>query len=198
MNRTGHIEIRRGLPESQRQRAAELYWQAFRQKFIPIIRSDEKGLAILAEGFDPEMAIVALGEGRLIGLAGLQYGGRQFNDLKLKSFVSQFGWLSGPLKLLLFALFLRTQQDGELLMDGIVVDRAARGRGVGTKLLESVVDVAADLGFSSVRLDVVDTNPGARRLYERMGFQATKTKHLPFLRNLMGFSAATTMIRRIG
>jgi ribosomal protein S18 acetylase RimI-like enzyme len=73
-----------------------------------------------------------------------------------------------------------------------------RGKGIGTRLLESVFDFARTEGFSSVRLDVVDTNPGARRLYERMGFVPVKTGHYPYLRRVMGFSAGTTMIREIG
>lgn len=52
-------------------------------------------------------------------------------------------------------------------------------------------------GFSTVRLDVADTNPGARRLYERMGFAPTHTQKYPFLRNIVGFSAGTTMIKQI-
>lgn len=47
-----------------------------------------------------------------------------------------------------------------------------RGRGHGTDMLEALVG----FGFASLRLeriwlDVYDFNPGARRVYERVGFQ---------------------------
>ncbi|HYX93159.1 MAG TPA: GNAT family N-acetyltransferase [Myxococcaceae bacterium] len=42
-------------------------------------------------------------------------------------------------------------------------------RGVGTKLMNQVLEVARARGVA-VRLQVLRTNPGARRLYERLGF----------------------------
>ena len=69
----------------------------------------------------------------------------------------------------------------------------ARGGGVGTKLLEELKLFAAREGFRTIRLDVINTNDGARRLYERLGFIPTKTSHFRYLRWLLGFSAATTL-----
>jgi ribosomal protein S18 acetylase RimI-like enzyme len=66
--------------------------------------------------------------------------------------------------------------------------------GVGTKLLDAIVEVAQARGYRQVRLDVVDTNPRARQLYERRGFVAVETKSYPWLRHLLGFSASTTML----
>jgi ribosomal protein S18 acetylase RimI-like enzyme len=78
-------------------------------------------------------------------------------------------------------------------MDGIAVDAAARGQGLGTALLTALKTRAAALGKATIRLDVIDTNPRARALYEREGFVAGQTEHLGPLRALFGFSAATTM-----
>lgn len=47
----------------------------------------------------------------------------------------------------------------------MAVDAAARSRGIGTRLLDASCDHARDLGETSVRLDVIDTNPLARALY---------------------------------
>ena len=78
-------------------------------------------------------------------------------------------------------------------MDGIAVDQDYRGRGIGSQLLRRIIDYARDNGFESVRLDVIDTNPGARRLYERVGFIAVREDKFPYLRWLLGFGGATTM-----
>ena len=96
----------------------------------------------------------------------------------------------------LFHLFWRRHRPDELLMDGIAVHAEMRGQGIGTRLLEAVLDFARSHGYNSVRLDVVDTNPGARRLYERMGFVVVRTREYPYLRSL-GFSAVTTMVKRL-
>lgn len=82
-------------------------------------------------------------------------------------------------------------------MDGIAVDPAGRGRGVGSLLLTEIAAVAAEHGCSRVRLDVIDVNPRARALYERHGFDAVRTEQTPYLKGLMGFGAVTTMHRPV-
>lgn len=62
--------------------------------------------------------------------------------------------------------------EGELpLLKNLAVDAAARGRGVGGRLMEAVEDLARPRGriACAVGLD----NPRARRLYERRGYRGT-------------------------
>jgi ribosomal protein S18 acetylase RimI-like enzyme len=51
----------------------------------------------------------------------------------------------------------------------IAVEQAARGRGIGTALLEALIRHATADGYSAVSLSVEEDNP-AVRLYERAGF----------------------------
>ncbi|MBI5565100.1 MAG: GNAT family N-acetyltransferase [Chloroflexi bacterium] len=197
MNAAAAIHIQSGLPAQYRQPAAELYFEAFHQKLGPVLKSRGHALSLLEKSFTPELAIVALAADQLAGIAGLQYGGRHFAQLTAALFRAEFGWLDGLWRCGVFAVFNRPQRAGELLMDGLVVHPAQRGRGVGTLLLNAVFDFAGANGFTSVRLDVVDTNPNARRLYERLGFVPTKTQQVPYLKSLAGFSASTTMIKSV-
>lgn len=64
-------------------------------------------------------------------------------------------------------------QDRVAELIGMWVAPAARGRSVGALLVQAVLDRAAAAGHDRVRLDVVDGNGPARRLYERMGFVPT-------------------------
>ena len=82
-------------------------------------------------------------------------------------------------------------------MDGIFVEPAARGRGVGTLLLQAIANEAAQRGYAEVRLDVIDTNDRARALYERRGFRPVKTNSTGLLRHVFGFRSATTMVLRV-
>jgi len=197
MQTTGQVVIRFGLPEHCRRQAAELYYEAFRQKFEPIMSSQQHGVAILESAFDSERAIVALGQARLAGVAGLHYGGHEFVNVRASAFAHEFGWLSGLLRFALLAVFSQRESEGELLLDDIAVHSSMRGKGIGTRLLQAVFDFAQANGFGSIRLEVVDTNPGARRLYERLGFVPAQTRKYPYLRRLMSFAAATTMIKKI-
>lgn len=53
---------------------------------------------------------------------------------------------------------------------GIAVTGHARGRGIGTRLMDELLRVAERSGQSAVSLSVVPENP-ALRLYERFGFR---------------------------
>lgn len=63
--------------------------------------------------------------------------------------------------------------DGSVELVSMWVDPARRGHGVGEALVKNVVDWAAASGFDTVNLWVVRDNDGARRLYERCGFNPT-------------------------
>lgn len=55
-------------------------------------------------------------------------------------------------------------------INGLAVDPAAQGKGVGRALVDAAVAEAGRRGATKVALRVLSENPGARRLYERCGF----------------------------
>jgi GNAT superfamily N-acetyltransferase len=190
------IEIK-PLPEGYRRQAAELCYEAFRAKFEPLLKSQEHGVAILERDLEPGLVIAAWAEGRLVGMAGLEYAGQYFFDPRWRSFAQEFGWLGGLLRLALFLPFAHHHSEGDLTLGALAVAAQVRGQGVGTQLMEAVFDWACERGFRSVSLEVVDTNPQARRLYERLGFVARRTQRLPSFFNRLGFSAVTLMVKEI-
>lgn len=54
-------------------------------------------------------------------------------------------------------------------VDVLYVRPEARARGIGTELMRAAVEHAAPDGV--LELEVLESNPGARRLYERLGFR---------------------------
>jgi GNAT superfamily N-acetyltransferase len=191
------VTVRLGLPAEFVRRAAEVTYDAFREKYDPLMGDREHTVAVLTKDFDRQRAIVALYRGEFAGLAGFYFRKRHFHRLRLRTFVEVYGWPVGVCRYLLSSIYQRPQRAGELLMDGIVVRGDLRGKRIGTRLLEGIFAFARRHGFRTVRLDVVDTNPDARRLYERMGFVATASWKLACLRRLIGFSGATTMVKTL-
>ncbi|MFV0128018.1 GNAT family N-acetyltransferase [Streptomyces sp. HMX112] len=194
----GPVSIRRGIPTGAERRAAELYWEAFGRKLGPALNPPDKAVPFIAAHLNTDRAVCALLDGQLVGLAGYQLGGRALTGGSATSVLRAYGHLRGLHRLLLLALFERHPAPGQLVMDGIAVDPDVRGRGIGSLLIEEVAVVAAEQGCREIRLDVIDTNPRARALYERRGFTAGRTERTPFLRGLLGFGAVTTMRRTVG
>lgn len=62
---------------------------------------------------------------------------------------------------------------GECHIEWLAVSPAARGMGLGTRLLNWACELAVDRGCNTITLAVMNGNP-ARRLYERQGFLAVE------------------------
>lgn len=188
------ITFQQGFPDELRLDAAELYDAAFGAKLSIAIPNKDSRLAVLREAFNPSSCFVAMSGGELVGIAGFKTttgsltGGMMFGEL-----LAQLGLMKALRASLILALFERKLTKGELLMDGISVSPKMRGSGIGSSLLRQLIEYARIGGYRTLRLDVIDTNPSARRLYERLGFVATNTAKLGYLRWLLGFGAATTM-----
>ena len=59
----------------------------------------------------------------------------------------------------------------ESRIEDVVVDGAARGRGIGEALIRECIEVARRRGASIVELQTARVRLAANRLYERMGFE---------------------------
>lgn len=192
------VEIKKGWNDSHKQSLAILYEEAFGQKFQRAISSKEKRVSVLAQCFVPSYSFVALINDRPVGIAGFSDGkGSLTGGMGADGLIKELGLIRGLWSCVVFSLFERKPADGELVMDGIVVDGNARGQGVGSMLLDQIVRYADEEGYSSVRLDVIDSNPRAKKLYESKGFVESQTDSFPYLQWLIGFSGSTTMIKTL-
>ncbi len=193
------IRVQRGFPDEYRPKAAELYDAAFGAKLSAAMPDPVSRKAVLEEGLNPRFSLAALSGGEMVGIAGFRTesgsltGGISYGLLR-----ARLGFLGAIRAVPLLVLLERKQTPGELLMDGIGVSPRMRGRGIGTRLLRGLLEYAAEEGYLSVRLDVIDTNRGARRLYERVGFVPVRVQRFGYLKRLLGFGAATRMEYRLG
>ena len=108
-----------------------MYEEAFRQKFLPVVKSQEKMIEILEESIKPEYAVVALEGERLVGLAGFHHGKSYFTGGgNAYGLIKRLGLFRGLWAIFVFGiLYERKAGPGELLMDGIVVDPSMRSKG---------------------------------------------------------------------
>ena len=186
-----------GFVPHHRRAAAELYWDAFGRKLEHAIGPRSRGVPLIERTLEPSRAVTAFQGDILVGVAGFHLEGQSLTAITVRDIIGEFGLLSSMRRIAWAALLERQPKPHELLMDGIVVRADRRGHGIGTRLLMRMFDLALEHGKSVVRLDVVDTNPAARKLYEKVGFREVKTEKVPFLRKAMGVSAVTTMERAV-
>jgi len=193
----GAVRILGYLPDGQEQAAARLYWQAFGTKLGKLMGPEPRALAFFAETISHDRMLAALDEdGGLLGIAAYQISGRGFSGGGFMALWRHYG-LGALWRVLPLAMLERTAPADTLQMDGICVAPTARGQGVGTSLFSALFAFASKQGLARITLDVIDTNPRARALYERLGFQAVSKEGTGPLRLLLGFNSATKMVRQL-
>ena len=190
--------ISKGFNAHDRDTIAALYWEAFGEKLGRVMGPRDAALGFFQTVPDPTHAICAHDtNGTLLGVAGFKtytgaLVGGGFADMR-----RVYGMFGSVWRIMVLAMLERDTDNERFLMDGIFVTSLARGRGVGTALLDAIAQEARERGYNQARLDVIDTNPRARALYERRGFVACEEQHLGPLRHVFGFTSATTMVRQL-
>ena len=67
---------------------------------------------------------------------------------------------------------------GDLYIAEIAIDHSLRGKGLGQKVLNDVVCYARDKNLNRVILDADFRNDGAKKLYEKLGFEVFNKKRI--------------------
>lgn len=191
------ITITQGFTPDERARGGALYWEAFGRKLRPAFRSPQVGEAIVRAALRPDHFLVARRDGQVLGVRGFYGEGAGAVDLRWSQVRQSLSVMAALRASLVLAPLARTDRSEALVLDGICVDSAGRGRGIGTLLLQAAADHAREIGARAVRLSVVDTNPRARALYERRGFTPVDSGKLGALAGIYGFDGYTTLERPV-
>lgn len=69
---------------------------------------------------------------------------------------------------------LKKLDENTVELKAMYLDRSYRGKGLGRRLMNKIVDEAKWLGYKSIVLDSMSQYKDALRLYERTGFQNTE------------------------
>ncbi|MNW44917.1 Acetyltransferase (GNAT) family protein [compost metagenome] len=194
-----NIIITNKIKEEQKHEVAKLYFQAFLKKFIylwVLTCNEEKATIVLRRSIQYEKGLYAINNNKLVGFVGLEKGDGYFAPLTFSSFSEAFGFIGATWRFTaygIYRLFHGGMKKDVVHIDPIVVSSEARGLGIGTKLLDAVFEYSKRLNKNRVVLEVVDTNPKAKKLYERMGFQVVNEENISFLTQRAGFKYIINM-----
>ncbi len=199
-----HVEITHVLPSSDALTdVIDLFIEAFEPKLIHLdFLSSRMELIrrVLSESIHPDYGFYAVSKGRVVGFLALEDGKNGgFFEIGLRQMSTHFGFFGGLWRYVVQQLshgYMR-HPDTVIRIECIAVWADVRGSGIGSRLLEAAHDHARSLGRQAVDLEVIDTNPGARALYERMGYTVQWTKRYGSLTRAAGFESMHKMEKKL-
>ena len=110
---------------------------------------------------------VAVEDEKIVGIL-VYYNGKQAIEMD----ANLVNWLAA--KNASNIIIDKEAHEDEYYVDTICVDPDARGKGIGTLLLQFAIDQTKERGFSKLSLNVETKKEQAIRLYERTGFVITE------------------------
>ncbi|MDO5444809.1 MAG: GNAT family N-acetyltransferase [Eubacteriales bacterium] len=69
-------------------------------------------------------------------------------------------------------------RDNILVPHALAVKADAQGNGIGKRVVQDIIDIAKNENKKTIRLDILDGNIAAERLYTGMGFQYVQSKNM--------------------
>lgn len=189
------------LPPEHVPAAARILYAAFARKIhkLELMTDDrDRVLRLLEAGLNPAHCLAAVDGEQLLGLITLKHGQAVGFDYPPAALRRAFGPIGALPRLFTRQVlhWINNPPADALQVDMLAVAPQARGRGVGTALLQEAFDLAAQMGCDRVMLEVVDTNPRAKALYERLGFRVTHFTRTGLLTRAGGFTGAFEMTYR--
>ncbi|WP_045387598.1 N-acetyltransferase [Falsirhodobacter sp. alg1] len=192
-----NLRIEQGLAPEFRDQAAHLYWQAFGPKLGRVMGPDDRARSFISGALQADHTLSAVEGGRLVGLCGFKTARGAFVGANAAAMRSAYGRFGATWRRYALGLLVQDTDNQRFLIDGLCVVPDRRGQGIGTALINAICAEAVTRRYSAIRLDVVDKNEGARRLYERNGFAAIHRHPAGATAALFGFDSTVTMVRQL-
>lgn len=193
MEKIDDIKITNSATKNQIDQAIEIFYLAFKKKLRALIKSKEKTIAIYKKSINYDRVLYALKDEKVVGIVGLHYDNKNFAKIRYEEVRKHFNFFSGYFIYLFYKIATPKIKDDVLRIDSIAVGEDFRGRGVGSMLIDEVLKFAKKKKFKEVILEVVDTNPRAKKLYENIGFKEKKLIKYCFLTKPAGYSSEFVM-----
>lgn len=191
------VKITFGIPENQAVTAANILYEAFHHKFTKIFGPKEQTISLLSEHLCNERIVVALHGNTVVGVGGLIFGGKESIHISFWQLVQKLKF--GIFRFLVLGwIFYNNVEQNEILVDMLAVAQSMRSKGIGSALMDFIIDFAQSKGYNQVRLFVIDTNEKAKTFYERRGFEEKKIHKVIFPWNkVLEFDRAFEMVYQI-
>lgn len=164
------------LDEGSSRCMSRIFIESFGHMFEKFSKDREALIECFEKSFIYDMIYVALDGGRVVGfIAVSSCKGRAINVNK-KEFCNHFGKIKGAIfswQLKMIMGKAAVSEPNQCYIDFVAVDKDYRRKGVAIELFNYIHE---HLIFDEFNLDVLTTNPGAQKLYEKLGYKVDKVK----------------------
>ncbi|WP_181151144.1 GNAT family N-acetyltransferase [Paenibacillus sp. PCH8] len=173
------IIITHQLNLHQQAQVSHLFYEAFPLKVKYLwfhAQTKDQAVKLLSQSIQFEQGIYATSDEKVVGFLGYNVGKKAFTPANHIAFRNVFPPIVATWRFFLYKFYLKFHLYPENVMhiDPIVVIEEARGKGIGRLLLTELEQVAKNKQITRINLEVVDTNPSAQKLYERIGYVIQK------------------------
>lgn len=76
-----------------------------------------------------------------------------------------------------FTMYGKHPRTGEIWIVRLMIDHRYQGNGYGTEAMRTLINALVDADHERIYTSYVDSNSGARRVYEKLGFKSTGERH---------------------
>ncbi len=187
----------------QQNEFADLAYEAFLKKIRHLWlfnKTEGQAKQFLTSAAIFENGVYALLDDTVVGYIALDKRDASFFKYELKNFTKIFGKWGGLWRYAFHKIvnyFETPLNDNEAKVEMIAVNKSVRGQGIGEQLLLTAFEQVKKENISKIFLEVVDTNPKAKKLYERLGFSTLKVDTLGKITQKAGFSKVYLMCKEI-
>lgn len=191
--------IKKGLSENHYTNASNLIIKAFNDKLIPILGNPQKAKKIIEASMNTDYCFSATSESELIGCIAFQIGEKNFLSFSLRNLVLIYGIWGGIKRAVKLSTLTHKTAKDEVYIEAIAVDEDFRGRGIGRKLINEVLEYGRKNNYKTLSLEVINTNPRAETLYKNIGFRVINTYSIKPLKKILNlqFDKVTYMEKKI-
>lgn len=186
------IKIANLSGDEQTRQAAEIYYHSFIQKIHHMFLFTEdktQAIRLIETYLNKKGNLCATQAGKVVGVMGIHYPGTNIFHHDVRPLMREFGIFGGLWRGIWNLITdIGNSKRNELYIAAIAVDQNCRGLGIGTLLMRRAFEIARENNLPYVTLNVVDSNPRAQKLYEKLGFKIVKTKSFGKLFEKAGFS----------
>ena len=193
------MKIVKGINNEKINQISDILYDAFKNKLNIFIDDKNKACNIIKKSINSNMGFYALDDnGEVIGVLGTVTNANRFYKLRFKSILEEYSFVKTLIKYIPLKIESMTKaKKNEVYINLLAVKKGHRGRGIGSELLSTISNHFKKRGYKYLRLTVINTNMGAKKMYEKHGFNVEKEIKYGFLTKKAGFTSVFHMRKKL-